>query len=708
MNLKSYKLFLLASLLAISFAFDWTPRFPTSTIDDITHWGTYKSQRIHSITEISAPLDSLTLSLLLANDLSDKNINNLKYNMKDIQSFSEDQSQIYYKYHNGFYYAEQVIEDHNTNINMTNTFYKIAAKPDLHRWNSLSTVNKYEGSSQDYITMFYAIAIENYNNNGTRYLELDPTISQIKVMDSAHKDSPVGTSPVGYINYFIYQNGKVDPSGVEVFYQSFAGLNQSELWKVPDVTIDALNFGTGGDANYLTLANSVAKDTEATQFVLVQFKVPVNADVSVLFSYDSAYPVSAPNWLATQALLKTFESEYLAAFDVIFPNIDASHKELARYALSNLLGGIIYYYGPLQITEDPSPQPALPLFTATPTRNSFQRGFLWDEGFHELLICNWSPDLCTKIIGYWLGTQYYTGWIAREQVRGEESASFVPGGFVSQSNREGNPPTLMLALDYFLANPKVDKSLKQLVYTKYKDPLYNWWSWFYHSQQVNDTNGTGTNMFIWSYKDLGDHIQYFGSGLDDYPRDDPGYISKNHLDLHVWEILFADVMHQISVGAGDTANATFFGDLSQTLISKLPLFLDPADNIYKDIFKPNNTDDSNTIDVPSSHVGYVSLLPLCFGHVKDNSAEFNATLDLVDYQLPGLTWSDYGIISLAKNDSKFEQNQNYWTGPIWINFNYMLLRAFKLYYWENPRVQDLYTHIREAILGTMTNSFENT
>ena len=56
----------------------------------------------------------------------------------------------------------------------------------------------------------------------------------------------------------------------------------------------------------------------------------------------------------------------------------------------------------------------LPLLTATPSRNYFARGFLWDEGFHNLVICKWSVDLCLISITNWLDTMDDRGWIPRE------------------------------------------------------------------------------------------------------------------------------------------------------------------------------------------------------------------------------------------------------------------------------------------------------
>jgi len=702
MRTSLFAFVLLSTLLVSSLAFDWRTRFPKSSIDDILHWGTYKSQRIHSITEKTDPLDSLTVSMMIGNNLTSKHPNNLLYNFMDIQPPSNDQTHLNYKNHNGFYYAHQVLDDQYTPVNLTNIFFKTNAVPSRQAWSSLTNIYNTTAPSDGFVTLFYGITLENYHNNGTRYLKFEPEKSQITIMK--RNGGMFGEDiAVGYINYFAFLDGNVSPKNIEVHYQSIANLNQSNLWQLNTICNDTLRLNEAGD--YLILPNTVDQNVQATTLVLLQFKVPATGDYSLLVTYDSQTPVTNPHWLQIQLLLTDLQVEYAAAFEKTFPNVKKDYKNMAQYALANLIGGMIYYYGPVPITEDPTPQPPLPLFTATPTRNSFQRGFLWDEGFHELLICNWNPDLCLTAISSWFGTQYKTGWIAREQVRGDEIRSFVPGDFVSQSDLEGNPPTLMMALDYLLNNPNVDAGLKNQIYVNLKDPLYKWWSWFYNLQMVLDKEGKPTNFFLWSYKMFEGNRQYFGSGLDDYPRDDPGFVSKYHLDLHVWQAMFANVMAKVATGANDTANATFFNDLSKTLTDKISVFLDPTDNLYKDVFKPNNTD--NDTSVPSSHIGYISLLPLMFGYVEENSAGFNATLDLVDYHLPGLVYTQFGISSLSREDTAFQKNSNYWTGPIWVNFNYMLLRAFKLYYWSNARVQDLYNNIRSNIVGTMNNNFAN-
>jgi mannosyl-oligosaccharide glucosidase len=65
-----------------------------------------------------------------------------------------------------------------------------------------------------------------------------------------------------------------------------------------------------------------------------------------------------------------------------------------REALANLLAGISYFYGPIRILNATAADgkswyydEPTGLFTATPSRPYFPRGFLWDEGFHSELTC---------------------------------------------------------------------------------------------------------------------------------------------------------------------------------------------------------------------------------------------------------------------------------------------------------------------------------
>lgn len=96
-------------------------------------------------------------------------------------------------------------------------------------------------------------------------------------------------------------------------------------------------------------------------------------------------------------------------------------------ALSNLLGGIGYFSGTSFQMVDNKTKTAGPseLFSAVPSRSFFPRGFLWDEGFHQLLISQWDADLSQSIFESWFEQMNNDGWIAREQILGEEARARV-------------------------------------------------------------------------------------------------------------------------------------------------------------------------------------------------------------------------------------------------------------------------------------------
>lgn len=67
----------------------------------------------------------------------------------------------------------------------------------------------------------------------------------------------------------------------------------------------------------------------------------------------------------------------------------AGTEQVAKAALSNTLGGIGYFFGASEVRlanqgdRIARSWPAA-LFTAVPSRSFFPRGFIWDEGFHQV------------------------------------------------------------------------------------------------------------------------------------------------------------------------------------------------------------------------------------------------------------------------------------------------------------------------------------
>ncbi|CAM9169154.1 unnamed protein product [Discosporangium mesarthrocarpum] len=143
----------------------------------------------------------------------------------------------------------------------------------------------------------------------------------------------------------------------------------------------------------------------------------------------------------------------------------------AKAALSNLLGGTGYFSGRSQIRGKLESFEGS-LFTAVPSRTFFPRGFLWDEGFHQLLVSTWDRSISVDVLGHWLGLMHVHGsrdagegessqggkwggkcpggWIPREQILGEEARRRVPEEFVAQDVNVANPPTLLLLVEHLL------------------------------------------------------------------------------------------------------------------------------------------------------------------------------------------------------------------------------------------------------------------
>lgn len=87
-------------------------------------------------------------------------------------------------------------------------------------------------------------------------------------------------------------------------------------------------------------------------------------------------------------------------------------------------------------------------------RPFFPRGFLWDEGFHHLLLRKWDPELSLEILGTWLDLMNTEGWIPREMILGEEAEHKVPTEYVVQHNSVANPPMFFYLLDRYLTQDK--------------------------------------------------------------------------------------------------------------------------------------------------------------------------------------------------------------------------------------------------------------
>lgn len=277
----------------------------------------------------------------------------------------------------------------------------------------------------------------------------------------------------------------------------------------------------------------------------------------------------------------------------------ADDVEAIKIALSSLLGGMGTFMGQATISpeivdtvEAHRSHAALnmtpgrmTLTTATPSRTVFPRGFLWDEGFHQLVIASWAPKLTLQTLADWLHAMYlaphhsllltpstsekdaallaeaaeeYLGWIPREMILGVDARQRVPAEFIPQRVDIANPPTFFLVLKRLIRDTwkrqnaddshsvgEQSLSASQLhgFFLDTYPRLHAWVQWFLFTQ-AGDTYGT----FRWRGRSLQDNKYIpntLSSGLDDYPRAVVPDVTEKHVDLHAWMILACETMEDI-------------------------------------------------------------------------------------------------------------------------------------------------------------------
>lgn len=230
----------------------------------------------------------------------------------------------------------------------------------------------------------------------------------------------------------------------------------------------------------------------------------------------------------------------------------------------------------------------------------------------------------------WFETTWDDGWIPREQIRGPETEEYANKAFMSQTQDEANPPTLMLpmailAREMKKGDPTIMKFFES-VYPKIK----KWFYWFHNSGQVEKDK----ELFKWKERSPG---LYLGSGLDDYPRGN----SKYHLDLQCWVVFFAQQLLTFSEEFDSKTESEKIMNIYEKSKENLFTVFTDTDGLMKDV----------TQEGFSPHFGYITILPLALGLLDDGSKEFNATLALIAN--PNLLWSEFGIRSLSKKDRFF-------------------------------------------------------
>ncbi|KAJ7299602.1 hypothetical protein O6H91_Y196800 [Diphasiastrum complanatum] len=413
-----------------------------------------------------------------------------------------------------------------------------------------------------------------------------------------------------------------------------------------------------------------------------------------------------------------FEKRFQEAFHLKEKIDDERILEVGRAALSNLVGGIGYFHGqsyiavPSQIQgQDHWNYWSAALYTAVPCRSVFPRGFLWDEGFHQLIISRWDRNISRDIIGNWLDLMNEDGWIPREQILGAEARSKVPEEFILQRTDNANPPTLFLSLHEVASSlvhgqgdepqRKKEKAFLQRSFPR----LQAWFEWLNTTQK-----GRRLGSYFWHGRELATDRELnpktLSSGLDDFPRASHPSIDERHLDLRCWMALGAKTMALIAriIGAPyeayeatsnelasmkelnelhyDSLTGRYYdyGNHSEKVQLQRKFFHDPQTGYVQSMLTRDVLRQPKLQFVP--HFGYVSLFPFIMKLIPSDSPILRKQLELIHNE--DLLWSDHGLRSLATTSSFYmkhntEHDPPYWRGSVWINLNYLILSALHHY-----------------------------
>ncbi|XP_012851159.1 PREDICTED: mannosyl-oligosaccharide glucosidase GCS1-like [Erythranthe guttata] len=547
----------------------------------------------------------------------------------------------------------------------------------------------------------------------------------------------------------------------DVFEFHYAGFKTQHIHNLSDLVqtnlgIQARNLGR------LQLSDTADYAPNILVFQ-ISAKLPFKADIAFISksSDSTSRTVERVKVLTGDSLTslleqkqKQFDDKYQRCFNMP-DELNAEAITVGKATLGNLLGGIGYFYGQSKISLPSSSNlvsgdnyisywPA-ELYTAVPSRPFFPRGFLWDEGFHQLLIWRWDVKISLDIIGHWLDLMNADGWIPREQILGAEALSKVPSEFVLQYPTNGNPPTLFLVLRDLVSGIKKNKFTASetneitIFLRRAFVRLDAWLKWFNTTQ-----SGKDVGTYFWHGRDNVTtrelNPKSLSSGLDDYPRASHPSEDERHVDLRCWMHLAADCMSSISELLEDRHVGKEYG-LTAKLLSDFELLnhmhFDYESGAYFDYgyhtekvrlswrvveaagSYPTREFVREVLQKPTlrlvPHIGYVSLFPFMDRLIPPESWILEKQLDLISNT--STLWTKYGLRSLARTSSIYMQRNTehdppYWRGPVWMNMNYMILSALH-YYSEvdgpyRDRAKIIYNDLRNNLIRNVVRNYNET
>uniref|UniRef100_A0A1A9UT33 Mannosyl-oligosaccharide glucosidase n=1 Tax=Glossina austeni TaxID=7395 RepID=A0A1A9UT33_GLOAU len=494
-------------------------------------------------------------------------------------------------------------------------------------------------------------------------------------------------------------------------------------------------------------------------FIAIQITAEVNFTLDISYQSISGFSINklVPKPLTGRDFTNSLQDHVLAfdkrfedTFNLKVRGFSVDEINFAKYAVSNMLGGIGYFYGASKVksvyTSKAVPYWKSALYTAVPSRSFFPRGFLWDEGFHGLLLSSWDIDIELDIMSHWFDLLNIEGWIPREQILGVEAMAKVPEEFVIQHNLNANPPTFFLVLKKLLKHHKAElgENRRLDVLERLYPRLQAWFSW-YNITQKGDEPGA----YQWRGRDPNTESELnpktLTSGLDDFPRASHPTNRERHVDIRCWIAFASGVMAELSTLLGKD-DIKYYETASFLQNNKLlnNQHLSPYTGNYADwglhtdsvVLKRPQLTQKNLQRVQQQHqplemvriilkqpdyryvdsnFGYVNIFPFLL-EILDHDSIYLEKL-MRNIRDSEMLWTKYGLRSLSKTSPLYQKRNTehdppYWRGAIWVNINYLALRALRHYGTiEGPYAayaREIYTELRENLIENIFKEYRRT
>lgn len=547
---------------------------------------------------------------------------------------------------------------------------------------------------------------------------------------------------------------KLFPQTGEIDHESFLSTVSPGLNLLKETVISALRLAQDNPKGPRKIIlggqiNPVGVERKDPNFVAIQVTAKLPFSIDVVF--ESKTVVNRKDKLVGELYSESLEwhqSRFNQRFEDTFALKSKGYNQkqinFAQAALSNMIGGIGYFYGASKVqsfyTKEPINYWRAPLYTAVPSRSFFPRGFLWDEGFHGLLISQWDLDIELDIIGHWFDLINVEGWIPREQILGLEAVAKVPAEFVVQWNTNANPPTFFLTLQYILDKYEEDFTNERLAMLERLYPrLQAWFQWF-NNTQIGPVAGS----YRWRGRDpLTDrelNPKTLTSGLDDFPRASHPTELERHIDLYCWMAVASSTMARLGIILGresflkyqQTADYLYNNELMDNLhwsnfserYADYGLHTDSVKLVRPKSLPRQQNQNLEMIRTVSkqpeyrlvdSTFGYVNVFPFLLQILEPNSPKLGKIL--TDIRDPNLIWTDYGLRSLSKNSPLYmkrntEHDPPYWRGQIWVNINFLAVKALAHYSKTEGAYQDqakkVYEELRKNVVDNVIRQYYKT